>query len=158
MCSPYASTIGEFVLRYAVSVERKAILKGLLDYRAALQGIGVSTGFQLLDGSFVEDVENIRLRPPGDIDVVTFAEPATADKAAWRQTIFKNLDLFLPSRTKAKFKCDAYFIDLSKQAETLVEDTAYFFNLFSHQKNTHTWKGMVKVRLVSDDAMARSLL
>src|ERR1700686_1977956 len=80
MCSPYASTIGEFVLRYAVSVERNAILKGLLDYRAALQNIGVSTGFQLLDGSFVEDVENIRLRPPGDIDVVTFAEPASADK------------------------------------------------------------------------------
>jgi hypothetical protein len=133
-------------------------LKGLLDYRAALKKIGVSTGFQLLDGSFVEDVENIRSRPPGDIDVVTFAQPASTDKTAWSQLVAQNRDLFSPTLAKAKYKCDAYFIDLSKPAETLVEDTAYFFNLFSHQKNTHTWKGMVKVPLVSDDAIVHDLL
>jgi hypothetical protein len=150
--------MSEFLLRYAFSVERNAILKGLIQYRADLQKIGISTGFQLFDGSFVEDVESIRSRPPGDIDVVTFAQPGSTDKAAWSQMIIQNRDLFSPALAKAKYKCDAYFIDLSKPPETLVEDTAYFFNLFSHQKNTHTWKGMVKVPLLSDDALLAHLL
>jgi hypothetical protein len=66
--------------------------------------------------------------------------------------------LFSPQQTKNDFKCDAYFIDLGKRADIVVSDTAYFFNLFSHQRDTHTWKGMVKVPLITDDASARALL
>jgi hypothetical protein len=67
--------MSEVVLRYGVTAERAAILTGLLDYRAALRNVGIMDGFQWLDGSFVEDVEAIRSRPPSDIDVVTFAHP-----------------------------------------------------------------------------------
>jgi hypothetical protein len=156
--SPYAASMTDVVLRYGFNAERTAILTGLLDYRATLRSIGVTDGFQWLDGSFVEDVEHIRSRPPGDIDVVTFARPALADRAVWLQLVNVNVALFSPQQTKKTFKCDAYFIDLGKRIETVVSDTAYFFNLFSHQRSTHTWKGMIRVPLISDDANARALI
>jgi hypothetical protein len=77
-CSPYVTTCTEIVRRFGISRERLVILRGLLDYRAALSSIGIVHGFQWIDGSFVEDCETIRQRPPGDVDVVTFAyRPAT---------------------------------------------------------------------------------
>jgi hypothetical protein len=158
--SPYAATATEVVSRFATSAERVALLDGLLRYRAALASIGISNGFQWVDGSFVENCETIRQRPPGDVDVVTFAQrpPAAVQDHDWRQFISANSNLFVPQRTKADFSCDAYYIDLNKPASIIVLDTAYFNGLFSHQRDTAMWKGMILVALNSDDAAARQAI
>jgi hypothetical protein len=73
--------------------------------------------------------------------------------------VLANLDVFDPEQAKAKFQCDAYFVDLSVDAELLVGNTAYWFNLFSHQRGAAaTWKGMIRVSLTSDDAVAEVFL
>jgi hypothetical protein len=146
-------------MRYATSPERIKILTGLLEYRKALAGLGIVQGFQWLDGSFVEDVEVIRSRPPGDIDLVTFAHRSVEDVGAWDNVIMSNLNIFDPEQAKATFQCDAYFVDLSVEPELLVGNTAYWFNLFSHQRGAaSTWKGMLRVSLTSDDENAELLL
>ena len=70
--SPYMVTLNDLVMRFGISIARCRILDGLLRYRAALHGLGVTRGFQWLDGSFLEHIEVLDSRPPNDIDVVTF--------------------------------------------------------------------------------------
>jgi hypothetical protein len=158
--SPYEVAMSDVVRRFSTSSERIAILRGLIDYRAALADVGIVTGFQWLDGSFVEDCEGNRARPPRDVDIVTFAyrPPAFAAQPDWVAFGIRNQHLFDPDQTKAAFNCDAYFIDLSKLPHLTVADTAYFNGLFSHQRDTAQWKGMLRVQLISDDAAARNLL
>lgn len=153
--SPYPATMHEFAVRFATSKPRAEILQGLLNYREALRLIGVNSGFQWLDGSFVEDVEQIRKRPPQDIDVVTFGySPPAADAAAYKQWWLANIALFDRNQTKQLYDCDAFYVDLRKRPEHLVDDARYWFGLFAHQRDTALWKGMVQVPLQSDDAAA----
>lgn len=70
--SPYVASFSQIVERFATSAERIRILQGLLSYRAALEGRGISSGFQWLDGSFLEHKEAIQAVAPNDVDVVTF--------------------------------------------------------------------------------------
>jgi hypothetical protein len=49
-------------------------------------------------------------------------------------------------------------VDLDKKPFLIVDDTRYWFGLFSHQRVTSLWKGMLSVSLQSDDDAARSLL
>jgi hypothetical protein len=151
--SPYLVSMVDVVDSFATSSVRVAILRGLLSYRDALLRAGVVDGYQLLDGSFVEDVETSRKRGPQDIDIVTFASsPAdVVDRNAWLHAHEGLLDL---RRTKADFLCDAYFIDFRKRPELLVDDTCYWFGLFSHQRESSLWKGMLKVPMLSNDVAA----
>lgn len=144
-------------MAFAHSAEREALLLGLLDYRAALHAAGIVDGFQYIDGSFTEDCERLRGRPPRDIDVVTFAALpcAPADRRAF---LMNHAALFNPAQTKADYHCDAYFVDLQKPPRLLVSDSAYWSGLFSHQRVTALWKGMVQIPLASDDAAVRLAL
>ena len=72
--SPYPVSPVEVCARFGFSAERRGILRGWLGMRAALRQLGYASGFQWLDGSFMEDAETFRGRPPGDIDVVSFLE------------------------------------------------------------------------------------
>lgn len=159
MMSPYEVSMEEVVQRFAMSSERIAILRGLLAFRRDLRANGVVDGYQWLDGSFVEDVEAIRKRPPADIDIVTFSRlPVpnnSVDKLAFRNA---HQGLFSPRLTKNTYKCDAYFVDLEKKPELLVDDTRYWFGLFSHQRDTSLWKGMLKVLMQDNDPAAIALL
>lgn len=157
LMSPYPVSMLDVVQRFGTSLERAAILRGLLSYRNALRRIGVVDGHQWLDGSFVEDVEVTRNRPPSDIDIVTFSR-VPGDNVAKRQTTIANPNLFFPEEAKLNYKCDAYFVDLDKKAEYLVDDTRYWFGLFSHQRETALWKGMLKVEMQSDDDAALAML
>ena len=158
--APYPASITEFVSRYSHSEERKIILKGLLSYRAKLLSVGVTEGIQWLDGSFVEDVETNRGRPPNDIDLVTFAHRPDhlSDDDNWRDFVMKNMELFNPELTKKIYCCDAYFVDLSTKPLYLVNATKYWFGLFSHQRESYLWKGMVEIPLMCCDEEAQSLL
>jgi hypothetical protein len=156
--APYKSTIVEFVNRYAQSPERIAILKGLLEYRRKLKGIGITEGFQWLDGSFVEYVELNLGRPPADVDIVTFAMRPTSDRDVWKTIIQSNKDLFIPSESKKAFQCDAYFVDLNTDPIHLVNNTKYWFGLFSHQRESYLWKGMVEIPILCSDEEALEFL
>jgi hypothetical protein len=104
----------------------------------------------------VENCEALRQRPPGDVDIVTFAyRPVTPD---WSLFVSQHAEIFDPSLSKAQFKCDAYYIDLQKPPNLIAEDSAYFNGLFSHQRDTLQWIGMLSINLNSDDAAARRLI
>lgn len=157
LCSPYEAPMSALRAAFAHSPEREALLVGLLDYRAALRAAGIVDGFQYVDGSFTEDCERLRGRPPVDIDVVTFAALpcAPADRLAF---LVAHTGLFNPSQTKLTYHCDAYFVDLQKPPRLLVSDSAYWSGLFSHQRVTALWKGMVQIPLTSDDDAVRLAL
>jgi hypothetical protein len=149
--------VSELSTAFASTPERKVLLTGLLAYREALRTAGVTSGFQLIDGSFTEDCEGRRGRPPGDIDVITLADLPVGrpDVTAFMQA---NLALFSTAQAKATYKCDAYFIDLGKASRLIAEDTMYLFGLFSHQRVTALWKGMVKIPLISDDDVVQAAM
>lgn len=155
--SPYRTDLCTLVEQLGTSDERRRILAGLLGYRAALRTLGVTAGFQLIDGSFTEDCERQRGRPPSDIDLVTYAYlPVPPSAVPGFLTAYPNL--FQPSLSKHWFHCDAYFVDLAKSAELVLDDTFYWYGLFSHQKITATWKGMLRIPLLADDEQALQLL
>jgi hypothetical protein len=155
--SPYDSSSLELVNRFATSRERCDLLSGLFGFRAELRGLGFVSGFQWIDGSFVEDSETVKGRPPGDIDVVTVARRPTAvvDDSSWLAFVTAHSgDIFSPSWTKATYRCDAYPIDLDADPEGVAFQSAYWFGLFSHQRTTMRWKGIVTIRLEEDDSPA----
>jgi hypothetical protein len=51
-----------------------------------------------------------------------------------------------PAQVKAAFKCDAYFVDLSTEPASVVDQARYWFGLFSHRREGQ-WKGMLQVSL-----------
>ncbi|WP_447979042.1 DUF6932 family protein [Candidatus Nitrospira bockiana] len=156
--APYRVGIADVATRFVTSLNRKEVFSGLLDYRSELRSAGFTQGFQWIGGSFVEDCEAIRSRPPQDLDVVTFARRLDGySPDEWRSFTNGN-PLFRPRAIKAKHKCDAYFVDLSLPAETVVAYTRYWFGLFSHQRATAIWKGLIEVSLGEDDLAARQLI
>ena len=76
--SPYPATSLELCQKLGFSPDRREILHGWLQLRELLRTLGHNSGFQWIDGSFMEDAETKRSRPPGDIDVVSFLPPSPA--------------------------------------------------------------------------------
>ena len=113
--APYNVPLLQVADRFGTSKERIEILKGLIAYRDELRTAGFLNGFQWLDGSFMENVEKNRSRPPGDIDVVTFSHrPVNCMKEAdWDAFCDSRPELFDSQENKIKYFCDAYFVDLS---------------------------------------------
>lgn len=157
--SPYQVTACELVSRFAGTAERRAILCGLLDYRAALRELGFSGGFQWLDGSFVENVEASQGRPPGDVDLVSFVyAPVGMSATQTQEMLDANSQLFVKEQCKARYCCDTMIVNLGKKPERLVQDVRYWYGLFSHRRGDHIWKGILQLPIDSDDEAARTLL
>lgn len=148
--SPYEATMTDLVSRFGTTKPRLDLLDGLLRYREQLRLCGVSNAIQWINGSFVESVEIIRQRSPSDVDLLTLGSPPVD----WRS----RPDLFDPKLAKSTYGCDAYFIDLTIPPHQVVTAATYWYGLFSHQRDTHLWKGFLRVPLNSDDAVARALL
>lgn len=153
LMSPYEVKMTALVARYATSLPRVRILKGLLSYRADLIAAGVGEGLQWIAGSFIEDVETIRRVPPKDVDLVTFAR-VPVPQIEKTNYIQANINLFSPGKAKKKYNCDARFVDLEIKPELIVEETRYYFGLFSHQYKTSLWKGLLAVSLNCEDEVA----
>jgi hypothetical protein len=158
--SPYKASITALVAHFATSPERIAILRGFLGYRADLHAFGLASGFQWVDGSFVERIDAVR--PPQDIDLVTFFErPASmAADATFDAAVASSLHLFSKPLAKPRYLCDVHFVDLSQPPTHVVGQTRYWFGLFSHKRSTFQWKGMLEVPLgtLADDANAAKIL
>lgn len=133
--SPYKITLSELTAKFLTSEIRKNILIGFISYRTELKKLGFTQGFQWIDGSFVEDIENNQQRPPNDIDIITFANRPTtiSNQQEWFDFVNQNIDLFNPEITKANYKCDAYHVDLDLPQAVIVKSSSYWFGLFSHQ-------------------------
>ncbi|MFC6621325.1 DUF6932 family protein [Novosphingobium panipatense] len=160
--SPYPATVRGLVDRFCTSLERAVILRGLFQFRAALRAEGFEQGFQWIDGSFVENCEAFRGRPPGDVDIVSLLRrpPPVAQDAAWVDFATARIGtIFNPDWTKQTFHCDSYFIDLDIDPISVAEQAAYWIGLFSHQRDTFRWKGMVRIEFSDgDDAEALALI
>lgn len=159
--SPYSATMLEFIDRFGTSPERNAILRGLIGFRGELKAAGFQSGIQWINGSFVEDCETIKSRPPGDIDVVSLLRrPADhTDDQAWTALLNAHLhSIFDWNYTKRTYSCDSYFVDLNVEGQLVATQTAYWFGLFSHQRLSFRWKGMVQLNLLCDDEAALASL
>jgi hypothetical protein len=151
--APYVVELEDFIIHYATSEKRKEILNGFLQYRLLLKENGIINGFQWIDGSFLENVESIRNRSPSDIDIITFASRPEnySEMAEWEKYVLGRETIFNPQKTKELYFCDAYYIDLNLPPHTIVRNTAYWFGLFSHQRETYLWKGMLQLSLDEDE-------
>jgi hypothetical protein len=116
--SPYRVALTDFVLRFAETKERQSIIGGLLKYRAGLHAAGLVSGFQWVNGSFLEHVEVTESRPPNDVDVVTFFRLPHGMAQAEIQA--KNSDLFDHAQVKATYHVDGYLVCLDGKPEHLV--------------------------------------
>lgn len=156
--SPYACTPAELVQRFSTSDHRRGLLQGLFQFRAQLRENGIFSGFQWLDGSFTEDVE-AGGRQPNDIDVVTLAyrpEGFALNSEGWTEFVNEQGDggIFDRERNREKFTCDTFFVDLNSLPHLVARQAAYWNGLFSHQRDTFQWKGMLALPLHTDDADA----
>lgn len=155
--SPYPTDMLAFCQRFGTSADRRRILSGLLALRGELRGSGVTDGYQWLDGSFLEDVERLRGRPPQDIDVVTFA--VLGDGAAQRAKRQAAPHLFDSAQCKMRFHVDHYVLRADRALdEAYARRVAYWYSMWSHQRGSHRWKGFVSVPLASNDLQARAFL
>ena len=155
--SPYVVDLAVLFDRFTTSPERMAILDGLLRFRADLHAAGITSGFQWLDGSFLEQVEALEGRPPRDMDVVTFlALPQGLDQ---RSLVQQHGTLFDQKHVKATYAMDAYFAVLGQPTDHWqVKNIAYWYSLWSHRRDG-LWKGFVQVDLdPSQDGDARAIL
>jgi len=104
--SPYVASFSQIVERFATSTERIKILQGLLSYRAELEPRGISSGFQWLNGSFMEHKEAIQAAAPNDVDVVTFFPLPNGESQG--TFVPKIADLLDVTHTKRMYSVDAY--------------------------------------------------
>lgn len=155
--SPYVVTLAMVIDRFATSPERMVILNGLLRFRADLHAANITSGFQWLDGSFLEQVEVLEDRPPQDMDVVTFLDlPLGMDQLSLAQ---RHGALFDQKYVKANYAMDAYFAVLGQPTDHWqVKNIAYWYSMWSHRRGGQ-WKGFVQVDLdPAQDGEARAIL
>jgi len=155
--SPFPCTVVELCDGFATTAKRKQILEGFLNFRAELFALGIQ-GFQWLDGSFMEDIEMQEGRDPNDLDAVTFVtDPATPTDLSARLAMKPNL--LDHAYVKGTYSVDHYWVSIGSDPAFLVEQTCYWYALFSHRRD-RVWKGMLVVHLIdkSDDDSARAAL
>ena len=165
--SPYRVSLREFVLRFATTARRIEVLKGFMNYRAELHAAGLVVGFQWLDGSFLEDVERIERRDPGDIDTVCFYQMPAGQTQATLIAAYPGLFPINAAEFEAlkkRLHVDAYTQQLDSAgpavavASRLVTTAAYWYSMWSHRRDL-AWKGYVQVDLSpAEDAQTRAEL
>lgn len=143
--SPYEATMMHMVERFAFTPHQARLIHNLIDYRTALYAVGITDGFQWINGSFVEHVET-RPRPgkaprPCDVDVVTFYHLPS-------QQTTETDDLFRVSATRQRFNIDGYGIPLGVEfTADEVEAVAYWYGMWSLRIDDNEPKGFVQVHL-----------
>ncbi len=155
--SPYPCTTVNLCERFATSPERIAILRGLLGFRERLRTEGLINGYQWLDGSFMEDVETSESRPPNDLDLLTIY---WGYDNAFQTTLVANFPEFADrSLSKTNFLLDHFPIDAGYRPYVTVEQTRYWIQLFTHNRNA-VWKGMLRIDIntPTEDADASNYL
>lgn len=155
--APYPVDFFTFARYFGFSPSRRAILGGLLNLRAEFHALGLTEGYQWIDGSFLEHVERLANRSPNDVDVVTFA--VLGDSTAQRSLRAKAPHLIDPEACKQRYSVDHYVIPSDRHLdEPFARRISYWYSLWSRQRGTRRWKGFVSVPLLSNDEEARRWL
>lgn len=155
--SPYKCTTLELCQKFSTSPKRIQILKGFLSFREQLNNHGLVQGFQWLDGSFLEDVETRESRSPNDLDLVTIY---WGYDIPFQENLFQNFVEFGDSQlSKQNYLLDHYPFDAGYTPIATVEQSSYWIQLFSHNRDA-VWKGMLQIGLntPTDDADALMFL
>ena len=147
--------MGDLVSAFGTTPHRRQLLRNLISYRTMLVGEGFVGGIQLIDGSFVENVETLAGRDPGDIDVFSILNVPpkyVADPSSWHTEGFPfwQAEIVNRERNKERFRLDTYavlFEELQAQPINLIGNIIYWYSLFSHQRETFAWKGFVGIAL-----------
>jgi hypothetical protein len=143
--SPYQITLSDFFNYFSTTQKRKEILTGFLTFRSELHKLGMTHGFQWLDGSFLEDIEMLENRPPRDLDIVTFYQ--LPDGETQQSLTQKNKDIFNTTHLKSTFAIDGYFVMLGHLAKVeRIKKITYWYSMWSHRRNG-LWKGFVQIDL-----------
>ncbi len=174
--APYRVTLENLINQLASSPARAKIMQGFLDHRAALHQVGILSGFQWVNGSYLEDIESLELRPPNDMDVITFYPFSVGrDEMMLLQRYPK---IFDSQYSKGEYSVDAYFYPIGiENTQSTIRWITYWYSMWSHTRGTrgrstrrrgasrdrfahiNLWKGFVEVDLSSDhDSDARSVL
>ena len=155
--SPYIVSLSELSARLGNTEPRRELLEGLLDFRGMLRTAGLNQGFQWVDGSFAENIEETAGRPPNDIDVVTFFQIPVGHT---QESLLQDFpELFVTAQVKDRYGIDAYFVPLNQgPVANIVARTAYWHSLWSHTRDG-LWEGYLQIDLNDgDDATARAVL
>ena len=153
--SPYLCSVMDVCQFFATSIERVEILLGWLNLRSDLTTCGAGSGFQWLDGSFVQDIEAQESRPPGDIDVVSIV--ILPDKSGFEANLRGNFPDLIGDERKVKYRTDHFIVPL-EGSMALIENLCYWFSLFSHTRE-NIWKGLLQVDFPSsEDSLAIQFL
>jgi hypothetical protein len=157
--SPYLATMREVAERFCTTQARADLFAHWVRHRKALSAIAL-TGFQWIDGSFCEDVERLRGRPPADIDMMTaiIRPQHLFAPAVWTPFVAANAALLDRDQVKANYHCDVLFIDGTLPAFVVHPQLTYCFGLFTHQRTTYLWKGLVQVPFPADDDAALNFI
>lgn len=155
--SPYSAVLADVIERFSTSPERIKILQGLLRLRAAFHSLGVVSGFQWIDGSFLENVEALESRPPNDVDVVTYFDlPAGTSET---DLVAQDPGIFDHDQVKVAYQVDHYPVVLGKSIDEFqVRQISYWYSMWSHRRDG-LWKGFIQVSLdPAEDILALQTL
>ena len=165
--SPYWTSMADLAAAFGTTAHRRQLLRNLIAYRALLAGEGYVGGIQFIDGSFVENVETVAGRDPGDIDVLSILNVPpryVTNPAAWQANGFPfwQAEIVDRNRNKDRFKLDTYAVlleELQAQPMSLIDHVIYWYSLFSHQRDTFAWKGFAGLALdpIGDQAALDSM-
>ena len=145
--SPYTCDILEICQRFGINDARRTILKGFIQFRLECVALGI-TGFQWIDGSFVENIEAIESRNPRDIDVITFF---CVKDATEESRILAAFPEFADAKlSKVKFSVDHYPVLFNTDPYRTMMSTKYWTMLFSHNRRG-VWKGMLQLPIYDTD-------
>jgi len=142
--SPYKVTSKALVERFALNRQRCKILHGFLKFRAGWYKIGLTNGIQWINGSFVENKEQIKSVPPNDIDIATIAIlPEGVEEGELQK---KNPELFNRISVRKKYLTDSLFILVDDEIDMnyFLDTTVYWSGLWSHTRE-YAWKGFLEV-------------
>ena len=154
---PYPVHLTDLVEKFAFSHRREDILKGFLEFRAALHQIGLSAGIQWINGSFVNDKEFQEDKEPGDIDVVTLY--VLPENQTQETLVNQYPDLFQSRANKVKYMVDSYFVELSASNLFYMTKSVAFWNNLWHHTEEGRRKGFLAVDLSDEEEQdAKSIL
>jgi hypothetical protein len=159
--SPYPCNSMELCTKFGTTDERRQILLGFFDLRDSLRQLGVTSGFQWLDGSFATTKPK-----PNDIDVVTFFQPIPPPSSPPASATALLPVITDRDATKVRFHVDHILVPLASKpdrledAKRLIDEVRYWFGLFSHRRSDDVWKGMLQLPLdtAAEDLQAANSL
>lgn len=153
--SPFPATTLELCQKFGRTPQRREILKGFLRFRALFHQLGVTEGFQWVDGRFLEE-DGDAGAGPDYIDVVTFCkDPPLIDEPRFDE-------ISAPLRAdfdaiRKDFHVVGVLVSLDWPASEIIKQTGFYGSLYSHQQGTGIWKGMLEIQLATTKEDARAM-